>query len=363
MALVAYDGFDNYNQSNGDILHRSGSALTWTGATFFGSLVLPDVSSRMNVGDFVVVLPTSQFGGFLTSALVSGTVGFALLLISDGTTNPNVALYDDGVQQLTFTFDTARQSMEIYNGTATLLASLPNNAVPINQWCYFEIAATIDPAAGAVEVRCNGQTIYRASGLNTQATADTQFNGLFFNGSPAGGTNCCIDDLYVTDTTLGPGTNPMNGFLGDVRVVTLYPLRDIEAQWVPASGPDMISSFSTDYTLPPHWLQVSETHNDADVSFNATSSPAATDLFSYGPVFNPGILAVQVVGSFRTTDSTAHAIRQILSSNGSNYPGATFSVPGTYAYFCDIWSVDPASGLAWSTAAANTILAGYELIS
>jgi hypothetical protein len=50
-------------------------------------------------------------------------------------------------------------------------------------------------------------------------------------------------------------------------------------------------------------------------------------------------------------------------SAGTEVAGPGYSIPGNYAYCSDFYTLDPATGNAWSVAAVNAVQAGYDLVS
>jgi hypothetical protein len=350
MALVAFEGFDHYAANNpGDLLNRRG-ALQWTGAA--GSFVAGRVGSGLALqiiqGNVSAALALAQASGFIGFGLIiGGGTSFANFLIND---------FSGGSAQLGVVFNTLLNRVEVWRGPvsgAPLWVSA-NNVFSAGIWYYFEIGMTIHPTAGAIEIRLNGQTVLSLSGINTRASANSQFDGFtFFTGFATASQVLTIDDLYLCDATTGPGPYAFNSFVGDVRVATLNPIGAGGAtSWTPLSG--------------ANWQQVAEAYADGDTSYNATLTPGAQDLFAFAdlPATISAVLAVQVSTSARKDDAGTHLLTQQVLSGATLASGTALSLPSGYVYLNDLWVTDPDTALSgWTIGAVNALQAGYVLTS
>jgi hypothetical protein len=349
MALIGFDGFDNYNAAGSDMVSRSGGAFTWTLGGGFGS------PGRALAGSYVGVGQSGLIAGVFTNPLKSGFVGFAMQVpsVSNFRGTPTISLTDNhsgGVPQFTLSINQTRAAFDLYRG-GTLIATTPNNSVNFPTWNYIEIFATIDTSGGVIIIRNNGQDIFNLGGLNNQQTGNAWFDGISFNGPPApDNTQLLIDDFYLADTTVGPGIFPFNTFAGDVRSIELNAVgAGASTQWTPLTS--------------SNWVEVSEVHNDGDTSYNFTTTTGAQDLFNFAPLAGTisSILGVQVTGSYRKDDAGTHEITHQIVSGGTASNGLAWSVPGGYVYFTDLWVLDPHTSANWTVAAINALQAGYIL--
>lgn len=92
-------------------------------------------------------------------------------------------------------------------------------------WAFLELK--MDASAG-VEVRIDGQTVATYSG-SFSGTA----NNIFFDQPAIGFERFYLDDIYVLDENDGGGSNPMNDFIGDKRIATVFPVADVQTEWSP----------------------------------------------------------------------------------------------------------------------------------
>lgn len=348
MALLAFDGFDNYAAGGADLTARSFGQLNWITNANVGS------PGRALVGSYTAMGNGSTLRGTFTTPQTSAFVGFAMRIPSPTATSATIALLDQhssGAVQLSFAPDPNRAALNIFRGGSTLIGTTANNTLNLATWNYIEIFATIDATAGVVIIRNNGQQIVNLTGLNTKATGNAWFDGISFS---SGGqfSEMDIDDFYLADTTTGPGIFPFNTFAGDVRSIELNTVAPgASTQWTPLTS--------------TNWFEVSQVHNDGDSSYNASSTPGQTDLFTFAALSGTisTVLAVQLTGSYRKDDAAVHEITQQLVSGATTTNGITNFVPGGYVYFTDLFQVDPNTGAQWTVAGVNALQAGYTLTS
>ena len=159
-----------------------------------------------------------------------------------------------------------------------------------------------------------------------------------------------IDDFRCNDTTVGPGTYPCNGFMGDLRVALLTPTANSAVTWTPLAN--------------TNWQEVSETAFDGDTSYNSSSVVGNADLFTVTQVpTGTEVIGVSVIGAYRNEDATAHTLTQQISAAGTSYAGATQSLTQMYQFLSDVFPINPTSGVSWTVADVNAMLIGYAVTS
>lgn len=339
MALKVFDGFDHYGTGT-DFLARSGF-LQWQGGN------ISFVTGRNGNGK--AAQPGPPFNGLtgVFSARNSAAgIGMAIDMAGGSTI---ISLVDSlaGAAQVTVLFNEANFSIQVYRGvqTGTLLFTSNNNVWSQEVWNYVEVWITVSSTVGTVLVKVNGETLVNLTGQNTQNTANTTFDTLSYTGNT-------IDDFYYADTTTGPGSFPCNAPLGDVRVFTAFPIGNSSVTWTPLAN--------------TNWQEVSEVAMDGDTSYNFTTTAGDEDLLNFSALANTvnKILGVQVTGAYRKDDATMRTVKQALKSGATEQYGTTNSLPDTtYAYFTDLWTLDPNTSASWTLAGVNGIAAGYNLVS
>jgi hypothetical protein len=350
MALLATEGFDHYASFN-DVALRTG-VLQFS--SHFGCSI---VTGRNGVGKAL-----SLFNDVLVSFNVSNqtmTVGWAMGTRSspplDVQTN-TVSFIDGSVgggTQCEVVFNCATGVISLWRGAGTtLLSQTLGNAFNIENYPTIEIQVNVHNTAGAIEVRVNGATPAGASvsGVNTRGgSTNNAWSAVACSSSADDGFR--IDDFRLTDTTIGPGTFPCDGFLGDVLVAPIYPVGNGAVAWTPLAN--------------TNWQEVSETAFDGDASYNSTSNNGDEDLFNLGTLSaaTTAVIGVQVIGAYRETTASGHTLSQQLKIGGTDHAGATNILATNYAFFSDIFPVNPTTGVSWSLTDILTLEIGYKAVS
>jgi len=215
MSWIIGDGFDYYG-NNTDV-----SRSVWDLVN--GSL---QTTTRFNLGQswalgfsqtqaLYKVIPTNEstiyvnFAHWRQGALSGSATDFYIAYRDAGTVQCSVVFQQDG----TIVF---RRGID----TGTVLATF-NAAFVAQLWAHFQIRVVIDPAAGSISIRKNGQTTdtWSATGLNTRSTANSYANQMAF---ATGNANSFFDDVLIFS---GSGAAP-NTWVGDVRAICLMPVAD-----------------------------------------------------------------------------------------------------------------------------------------
>lgn len=244
MAELWKDGFDHYGTgTDGRTRMLQGPwAELATGGIGGVTPVVPSFGARTGTHCLEVgcvsrlyarrVLPASK-----STVIVS--IGFYLPEIPESDTGPVVCSFMTSGANCAGTLFVRSDGGIVLRGPATGLTSFDSASVlgetagPVLQagtWHHIEASFTADAATGACEVRVDEVAVLTLSGLNT---GGTQMNQLLF-GCPANSTgtpsNVYYDDIIVRDTS----GSLNNGFGGDLRVATLFPIANAAAQgWTP----------------------------------------------------------------------------------------------------------------------------------
>lgn len=353
MTIIATEGFDHY-ASFTDLASRQGT-MTW-GSTVSPTIVTP---GRGGFGSCLSI-PGSSFLNLATTVAFNANqatwyAGFAASVGSGTPASFTVSLYDPigtGAIQTEIVFNMSAGQITVYRLTGAspveIGASAPS-VFPGAGWFFVEIFATIDSSAGVVEVRINNQPAITLTGVNNQGTAHATWGGIQFNVGTSG--SVLIDDFRYNDTTTGPGIYPTNGWLGDLRVATLWPNGNSSVAWTPLTG--------------TNWQEVSETFFDGDTSYNFTAVTGDEDLFNFDSLAAviDQVVSVQIVGGYRQADAGAHTLTQQIKMGATDTPGATKTLSDTYQFFTDLFPVNPTTGASWTLTDVNSLLAGYKSVT
>jgi hypothetical protein len=234
MALLAFDGFDNYASNLSDLLSRRGGNFQWNFETFQGAqMVTP---GRNGTGACILLGFADGLSGVLTTPLTTLFFGAAILVTIAAQFGPTINLSSStGGQQLSLNFNPVSCAILFSRGNAIAVGSTPNNVFNVNVWLYLEVRVFIHPSAGSITVAVNGETVSTLTGLNTQGGSNNLVDTINFAGSGAQfGASLYVDDFYVADTTTAAGVYPFSDFVGDVQVETLHTIGNVGTPgWTP----------------------------------------------------------------------------------------------------------------------------------
>ena len=306
IALIVTEGFDSY-RGVPDLFSRVG-ALQWVELGGFEQPNILFVPGRTGAGQALAFagdgLPASDQNQTLAACfnvnLTTGYLGFAVLPAGVAQLPSwDLQLLDWGssLAQITVRFNLFGGIITVYAGdpTATaepvVLAQTGPGAFSPYIWSFVEIGATIG-ASGSFDVHVNGNsavsgtgaTIYPAP-LPAGATSSAVFNGFRVrlntrgapNQAPETSSSFSIDDVYLCDSTIGPGTYSCSSFQGDVAVITLRPTANRSVTWTPLAN--------------TNWQEVGTSQFEGDASYNSASAVGDQDLFTFGSL-PTNILAV-----------------------------------------------------------------------
>jgi len=226
--------------------------------------------------------------------------------------------------------------VSVWQGT-TFRGLSPNNLWVVGSYNWLEAKVTAGVGTGAIEVKLNGQTVVTLTGL-TISPIEVCAVGKFDNGSDDSAQIARIDDWVIWDTT---GTIN-NDFLGDRRVVTLYPDADtIEADWTPSSGSD-------------GFAVIDETVAD-DAGFITANNAGDISEFEKQPIpvdVNTVAAICPVARAFK--DSAGPNTFTIGVNSAGNIINSPEFLPNTtVAYFSEIFDTNPNGDIAWTRAALD----------
>jgi hypothetical protein len=343
MALRFMDGFDHY-ASTVNLAHK------WTGSAFIGSTPESVTVSSRTGGR------AGQFGGGNAwkklDAQDTWIVGMAMSFqaFPTGTTPMSIIVFvQDG---------TGSQCQLRVNSTGNLVFVRGNNiatlatsasALLLNTWYYVEAKATVGDS-GSYEVRVNGVTWLSDSGVDTQQNATSVTDRIGVGpvvGSPTV-TGFYVDDLYICD---GTGSTA-NDFLGDVMVTTLVPTgAGNSTQFTPSTG--------------SNWQNVGELPHNSDTGFNSSNTAGHIDLYAMQDIAATpsAIHGIQWNAVVRKDDAGSYLARRVVRSGGTDYEGADLSMNTTYQVFSELFTSDPATGVAFTKAGVDALQAGIKLQS
>lgn len=346
MALLWFDGFDHYTNTNSTSGFDAFVAGIYStdNTNVVGSAEMPELGSR----------------AFRASGSGVSGVGIRWLLgksdTTDGTYGLGFHLYIGTLQQTkrfagftdsvgTIKFQIGANSsgqLEIYSGSGTgAILATGSNQVPVGELLHFEIKIIQHPTEGSIEVRVNGQTWVVADNINTS----TGISSFFLRSSSGTGTaNYYYDNLYFWDGT----GDDNNDWLGERNVYTLMPASDgSETDWVLSTGSD---GYALINGVPPGSGYI-EALNVGDVSSFGLGDLPTTDINIIG-------MRMSVSAS-----KTGTSLTEIAFGPGSER-GAPFALTqDQYLRGSEIWENNPDTDEPWTPGEINSLEIELERVT
>jgi len=290
------------------------------------------------------MLPTPHATGIIGVAVMpqtafSGDSTFNFISIKDAA---------GGVTHLVLTLNASNQIVCRRGASGTVLAT-GTTVLTTGVFYFVEFKFTISDTVGTIEVRLNGSTSSElaATGIDTRnggnATWDTLALGPGYNATFR------FDDLYVLD---GGGSAPHNDFLGDCRVEALLP------QTGNGTNTGLTCSTGSD-----HGALVDENPPNDDTDYNSSSTVNAKDTYNYPSLSATPLVVygIQPTMRARKTDAGAQSIAHVVRSGGADTDGANVNPTTSYLYSPEIWTTDPATGIAWTAAGIAAMEVGMKV--
>jgi len=242
----------------------------------------------------------------------------------------------------------ARKTLNNCNTTAAaILATATSQPLSPNQWYWIDGKVSISNSA-YVELRVNGVVaLSMTTGLNAVNTANNYAKLFILNYSDTDyNPGITYDDLYILDNTgdqIGGFTNP---YLGDVRVLDLYPNADGYNQgWLPSAG-------------SAHWPLIDEAGGASDVDLVRTATIGAIDTYQYTNLPTNAIAVYGLMHGVRAAklDAGTRTLRLVQRQNSIDYERSASDVNLTNSFnnYTFIETINPATGLPWTVDDINT---------
>ena len=335
MALIMMDGFDHYS-----IEYRSD--CKWDA----NSGLLNYFTGGRNGGGYKQF---NGYSGFLDKAIDNKKTlicGVAIYNIGDISNNQDFMRFmEGGINQISLrhTNYASSQSRIAAYRNGTLLGDTGIAVVGINSWYYLEAKIVIDSTGGSVEVRVNGTTVLNLTEQNTQATTNAYIDNFMLVGQDS---DIRYDDFYMCDDS---GT-VNNDFLGDVRVVTVYPDSD-------GTYNDFTPSTGTDHTT----LVGDKSSFDSNYNEGDTVNQKETYNFNAGVPMVP-IYGVQFTSVVNNEGAGNRKLKNMAHIDGEDYIlTKEISLNDTIILHSDPLDTLPSDASNWSVLKINNIEFGVKI--
>ncbi len=326
MALLLVDGFDHYGKVQA-------AEKFWNGTIF---AMVPGRGFGGQAMDVVLNNPVFKIWGSSSSTVIAA----AAFKLNQTTGTLMTLETPSGTVVATLGLD-ATNKLTLTDGAAHLIAT-GTTTIPIGTW--FQVALkVIVGTSGHGTVQLNGGAEI-ASTLGNFGSSNIGRISFWHTNNLAGDT--AVDDVVVLD---GTGSAPLNDFLGDVRIETLYPLADgTHTDWTPKIA-------------GPHYQMVNEHLIDGDGSFVYDSTPGDKDSYIL-ETFIGSIYGAQLNIGARKGDASLRQIAPLVRQSGTDHAGTTSTLSSDYVFYSWLLDNDP-TGTPWTAAQINADEFGQELIA
>jgi hypothetical protein len=337
MALLWIEGFEGYGTTTGtDVTtYMARRYQAYNGVLYIGAGRLSGYAGYGASGTtYYLTTPAMTTSNTLV-------IGFGLKRVGSSTTSSVIQLYDSTTLGIDVKWNYNTRELDVYRNT-TFLGSTSGANILAGSWYYVEIKVKCDASAGTVEVRVGGVTKLSLTNQNTKNGTHTYHNvvRLYAN------SYVWLDDLYILDVTGAAN----NDFLGNRRVIGIFPSGDASVAWTPSSA-------TTHATL------VDETLDNDDTDYVESSTSGQADLYEYGDASGIGAISgIQINTTCRETDTNHFNLVTRVVSNGTTSDDAGQLVGTTgWVNRSRILETDPATGSAWILAALNAAQIGVKV--
>ncbi len=340
MTLLFIDGFDHLEAADMGMKYDD---VNLTGLSVGNST--PD--TRHGAGNWLRITNSAGMVEKSVTAGASFVVGVAIY-VSAHDADPFLRFFDAGVTQCELRMHTDGTLRVTRNGS-TVTSGNSTYSVPIATWIYLEWKVTIANSIGASScvVRVNGSNIITvATGQDLQNTSNASADSVVIGGS-GGPTTFYYDDFYICNSS--GSTN--NDFLGDVKVLTIYPSgAGNSTDWTPSAG--------------NNYECVDETPGNEDTDYVSETSAGDHDTYAMGNITLTGtVLGIQTNLMAKKDDAGTKELAPTIRSGSTDYDGTTVSVNSSYRVHSEIWEEDPDTSAAWTDSGVNAMEFGPKLIS
>lgn len=251
-------------------------------------------------------------------------------------------------------------SVSLRDNTGAIMGNTgsgPGFSIHNSTWYYFELKFTLNGSGTSkitiseAYLRINGQNMFGpVTGTTNYSPSQTlypalpaQSNQHFF---PSMGTGYnFFDDIYIFDQT----GSVNNDFIGDPKILVIFPDQDIVTPWTPSGGPPsykMINEYPPDY--------------DSTYIYDNNNNDFDNFYWQHLPSFYGTVICVQYTVFARKDDEGSRAIRLTLGGGPNQYSNP-FYLGDTYVYY--EYPLDTDNGTNWTVTNFNAESFGVSVFT
>ncbi len=328
MSLLFKDGFDYLTAANNNV--------KWDNASSSGT-----ITGAYGKGKGLVSANQTKTLG---SNITEGYVGFHFFYAAAGA-GTICRFQDAGAIQTDFRTDGAGAIRATNNGTT--IGTTSTFHLVANTLYWIQARVKISDTVGIAELSVNGTIVVNSgvTNLDTKNTANAFFNQV---GIGTAVTGSWFDSFHAWDTA---GGDSFSGYIAETLIDTsLMTAAGSNTTWTPNASTNVsrINEANFDTT----------TYNSSSTANQIDSFVPATLLEASGVILDRAINTIDEID-----DATPRVINHYMKSGGSSALSGAISPSGGYMNHQSFFPVDPATGVAWTIAGANSSEPGYKLIS
>jgi len=323
VALVLIDGFEDVS--------------SWTS-------VSGDIQAGRNGNAFRSFGSNNRFP--IPAALESDTVTFGFAFKPSGMSGLSVCWVlasDANATDHLYFLVNADGSITAQRAPGVTLGTTATGLITATAFAYIEVQAKLHDTTGTLTIRVNGTDRLNLTGQDTKnAGTKTTFDTLRIGT----GNVALYDDLYLM---AGTGDT----FLGDIKVETLYPNGDGNAnQWLGSDG-NSVSNY----------LLVNEVGAPVTTSYVGDAVSGHQDLYQLTNLVSTtgAILGVCHQVTAAASDAGAKSFK-IVNRRAADTKSAALTLTSTFGPFHYPLATDPETGAAWTIANVNALQSGVEVV-
>lgn len=343
MALVHFDGFEDYSTDTPASLRYGGQAST----SNWNVTVTYQADGRFSDSKSLQLSASAQvyFDYFMPTGVSGAAAGISMKLSSlstptSGTAHNGISFYNLARSDQVNVTVQANGAIVVWRastvGSNTIATSSAGLVVP-DAWFHLAAEITRSATTGTVNVYVDGVQVISATGANTYAS-DIAIVGVHKQGVIAN-----FDDFYVCDSA---------AWLGEARSTPLVVTGDTaQIDFTPSTGVD---NYACVDELPPNMSDYVTSDSPGDKDRYTVSD------LSFAPV---AILGVKVTALASKDDITTRTMRANLKSGSTTANGTTKALSSSYKFLEDIFPTDPDTSAAWIKSGVDAIEVGIEVVA
>lgn len=341
MSLLWIDGFDDLATGTGtDVKARLARRYALSGSSN------PTYKSRSGrIGGYGLTSDSGTAYMTLTSLVNTNDTliaGMGIYPRVQSTSTVNFFSFNDGsVSGINCRIECISGEVSAYRGS-TFLGGSAGAQVTYGRWYYVEAKVKVHSSAGSVEIRVGGRTVLLLTGINTQAGSHAYYDKFWLHPH-----SYDYDDIYLADTQGAVNNN----FLGNMRVVTLFPNGDGGTnEWTTSSGSD-------------HYAIVDEGIENDDTDYVESDTSGQTELWTYGDISGVGVISgLQLTTVCRDTNTPVFSLKMPAKSGATTSDG-TAQVVGMadYGVLHRVLETDPDTTALWTDSGLNAAQFGLKV--